>query len=299
MSTPLSHRIRGRLPHALQPSVRAVYRAVGPATAALRMRPGFIVIGGQRCGTTTIFKTLADHPQVVRPPVVKGTDFYTLHHARGARWYRSQFPLAGVADLTRAQPAVAFEACTYYLFHPLAIERIAAEMPQVRLVAMLRDPVERAWSAYKHELARGFETITDFEDALEAEDGRLAGEVERMVADPTYNSFAHRHHAYLRRGQYAEQIARVLEHFPREQLHVMDSESFFADPAGEWGRLVEFLGLRPWSPAVFEQHNARPSASMPPGARERLERHYADHDARLADVLGRAPGWARATVRGG
>lgn len=299
MSTPLSHRIRGHLPHALQPSVRAVYRAVGPATAGLRMQPDFIIIGGQRCGTTTIFKTLADHPQVVRPPVVKGTDFYTLHHARGPRWYRSQFPLATVAELTRTQPAVAFEACTYYLFHPLAIERMAAEQPDVRLVAMLRDPVERAWSAYKHELARGFETIPDFEEALEAEDERLEGEVERMVADPAYQSFAHRHHAYARRGQYAEQLARVLEHFPREQLHVMDSESFFADPAGEWDRLVVFLGLRPWSPGRFSQHNARPSSSMPTGARERLERHFVRHDCHLADILGRSPGWLRTGVRRG
>ena len=80
---------------------------------------------------------------------------------------------------------MAFEACTYYLFHPFAMERIAADFPDIKLVAMLRDPVERAYSAYKHELARGFETEADFDRALELEDERLDGEIERMRPTPT------------------------------------------------------------------------------------------------------------------
>ena len=114
-----------------------------------------------------------------------------------------------------------------------------------------------------------------------------------MESDPAYHSFSHRHHAYLSRGQYAEQLERVLAHFPRERVHVMDSEAFFVDPAREFGALLDFLGLQAWQPERFEQHNARPSAPMPDAARVRLERHYAPYDERLSALLGRTPSWRR------
>lgn len=257
------------------------------------MEPSFLVIGGQRCGTTTIFKKLSEHPQVMRPPAEKGTDFYTLHYDRGFDWYRGHFALSASGKLRgrKRGEAVAFEACTYYMFHPFAIERIARDFPNIKLVVMLRDPVERAYSAYKHELARGFETEPDFMSALQLEDARLDGEITKMAADPAYESHAHRHQAYRRRGEYVEQLERVLEFFPRRQLHVMESESFFADPAEEYSKVLHFLGLRSYLPETFEQFNARPGVQMPADARSYLRRHYETYDARLSDLLGRRPTW--------
>ena len=91
------------------------------------------------------------------------------------------------------------------MYHPLAAGRIGRDLPGVKVLVLLRDPVERAYSAYKHEFARGFETET-FERALELEDARVQPELERMIADPTYQSDSYRHHSYRRRGQYAEQL---------------------------------------------------------------------------------------------
>jgi hypothetical protein len=288
-------RVRELVPQPLQPLARRLYLQTGGATSGLRREPDFLVVGGQRCGTTSIFKTLSAHPQVLRPPVEKGTDYFTLHYERGPAWYRSHFPTAALARLRTANaggPAV-FEACTYYLFHPCALERIARDLPKVKLVIMLRDPVERAFSAFKHELARGFETVDDFEQALELEDQRLEGEIERMVADPGYASFSHRHHAYLRRGQYAEQLERAFALVPRGRIHITDSEAYFADPGREYRRLTDFLGLAPWQPREFGQFNARPSSPMPSAVRERLQAHFAPHDAKLSELLGRTPGWER------
>jgi sulfotransferase family protein len=286
-------RVRTLVPKPLQPAARRIYLQVGPATSALRMEPSFMVIGGQRCGTTSIFKGLAEHPQVVRPPVEKGTDYFTLNYGRDRGWYRGHFPIAAVAGLrTRRQgPPVAFEACTYYLFHPFALERISHDYPDIKLVAMLRDPVQRAFSAYKHEYARGFETEDDFERALDLEDERLEGEIAKMRADVGYESIPHRHHAYQRRGQYAEQLQRGYQLFPAEQIYVMESEAFFRHPAQQYSALLEFLGLRPYLPPAFDQHNARPSSPMPARAQARLERHYAPHDEALTALLGRPPSW--------
>jgi Sulfotransferase domain len=287
--------MRTRIPDSVRPLLRRSLRRLGGATTRWRALPSFVVVGGQRCGTTTIFQTLSHHPQVLRPVVDKGTDYYTLHFSRGLDWYRAQMPLRATvhARSARRGQAQVFEACTYYMFHPLAVERMARDLPDVKLVVMLRDPVERAFSAYKHEFARGFEAEADFYAALQLEPARLAGEVERMRRDVDYQSFSHRHHAYRSRGQFAEQLSRIYEHYPPAQVHVMQSESFFADPAGEFGRLTSFLGLQPWRPATFGQHNARPSQTMPPEAQLFLTEHFREHNDALAELLGHRPAWSQ------
>lgn len=287
--------LREHVPRPLHGVVRRTYYRFGQATPGLRMLPSFIVIGGQRCGTTTLFKHLAEHPQVLRPGIEKGIDYFSLHYDKGMDWYRGNFPMARAAHMRtrRVGEPVAFEACTYYMFHPFAMERLARDLPDIRLVVMLRDPVERAYSAYKHEHARGFDTAPSFEEALGLEDERLAGEVQKMAGDLTYESHPHRHHAYLRRSQYAEQLERVFQYFSPEQVHVLDSESFFADPYTEYRKVTDFLDLAPWKPAVISQHNARPSVPLSTQSRRRLDEHFVPHDEALAELLGRAPGWRR------
>jgi Sulfotransferase domain len=281
--------VREKIPSAVQPAARVALRMFGTATSRWRLDPSFMIIGGQRCGTTTLFKALAAHPRVLRPPADKGTDYYSLYYGRGRSWYRSRMPLAPRGGSGRQ----AFEACTYYMFHPFAIERIATDFPDLKLVVLLRDPVVRAYSAYKHEYARGFETETDFLRAVQLEDARLEGELDRMRADVNYESIPHRHHAYRRRGQYAEQLVRVFEHFPRHQVHVIDSEAFFAEPSAEYRHLIDFLGLDRWEPHSFAAEKARLGAPMPDDARHFLVEHYRPHDAALADLLGRPLAWQR------
>jgi hypothetical protein len=286
-------RLRAAGPEPLTQFGRRAYARASEATAGLRMEPGFILIGAQRCGTTSLFRALAAHPQVMPPTFHKGVNYFDLNYYRGARWYRSNFPVAGIARRRTEHHGapVAFEASGYYLYHPQAMERLGHDLPRVKLVAMLRDPVERALSAHRHELARGYEH-EDFERALALEDDRLAGEVERICADPGYESFAHRHHSYRHRGQYAEQLDRVFEFFPRAQVHVIDSADYFSRPAREYRQLLEFLGLTPFEPR-FAAANARPGPPLDTKCRRMLEDHFAPHDERLAKLLGRQPGWVR------
>ena len=276
---------------------RRTYRCVALPTARLRLEPGFIVIGAQRCGTTSLFRALSAHPQPVRPLFHKGVNYFDLNYYRGADWYRSHFPVAEFARRRTADygPPVAFEASGYYLYHPFALGRLAADMPGIKIVAMVRDPVDRAFSAYKHEYARGFERES-FETALELEDERLAGEVERMRDDPTYESFPHRHHSYRHRGQYAGQLERAFALFPGEHIHVINSEAFFSQPAEEYGRLLAFLGLHPFEPPRFDKHNARPGVPMAPQTRRMLEEHYAPYNERLSRLLARPLHWSRSST---
>jgi len=157
---------------------------------------------------------------------------------------------------------------------------------------LLRDPVERAYSAHAHELARGFEN-EPFEAALESEDARVEGEAERLMADPSYTSFSYQHHAYVRRGRYIEQLERLERLFGRKRLHVVDSEDFFISPEPVWAQFLDFLGL-PWPrlPA-FDRHNARPRSPMPESLRRRLDGSFLPYDERLAEWWGRTPSWRR------
>ncbi|MBR7743684.1 sulfotransferase [Phycicoccus sp. BSK3Z-2] len=255
------------------------------------MEPDFLVVGAQRAGTTSLFRTLSEHPDIARPTASKGIGYFDLNHHRGRRWYLGHFPLR----LGRAGQST-FESSGYYAFHPLAAARIAEDLPDVKVILVVRNPVDRAHSAHRHELARGFETL-QFEEALEAEESRLDGEVERILEDPRYESFSHRHHAYLGRGRYAEQVERLVRELGRERVHVVDADRMFVDPEAELTGLFAWLGLAGWLPDGFRRENARPRAAMDVDLRARLERYFEPSDRALAAHLGRPPSW-RADDRG-
>jgi Sulfotransferase domain len=258
----------------------------GLLTSPARMLPGFLIVGAQRCGTTSMYRCLSQHPDVRKAVLHKGVHYFDMNYERGLRWYRAHFPLRGRAG------AVTFESSPYYLFHPLAADRIASDLPGVRLLVLVRDPVERAYSAHAHELARGFET-TPFPEALKLEAGRLSGEAERMAADPGYLSLSHQHHAYLARGRYAEQLERLEKAFGADRIHVIDSGDFFTAPEPVYDRVTDFLGLRRPGYPDFDRHNSRPRAPMAQALRSRLDEHFLPFDEQLTRWLGEVPSWRR------
>ncbi|MFC7326713.1 sulfotransferase domain-containing protein [Marinactinospora rubrisoli] len=290
-----STRPSGGTRSAAQEAARRAADAFGQCTRGLRVLPTFLIAGAQRCGTTSLFKALTQHPAVLGPVLRKGVHYFDVGHHRGLDWYRGHFPLAMRTRRRRGAPPAPVqvgESSPYYLFHPLAAERIARELPEVRVIVTLRDPVQRAYSAHVHERARGFET-EPFERALELEQDRLAGTEERLRADPTAVSHSHRHHGYLARGRYAEQLERLEKHLGRDRLYVVDSGDLFTDPEPVFAEVELFLGL-PHRPDIrFERHNARPRADMDPALRARLEEYFAPHDERLAAWWGRTPSWRR------
>jgi len=258
------------------------------------MRPGFLIVGAQRCGTTSTFKMLSQHPAVLPAVFHKGVHYFDVAYDRGMPWYLGHFPTKWAANRVagRIGTAVTGESSPYYMFHPLAAERIARDLPEVRIIAMLRDPVERAYSAHAHELARGFET-EPFERALELEPERIAGEYERLVADPTYDSHHWQHNAYVTRGQYVEQLERLERVFGRERVLPVDSRDLFLEPEKTLRQILDHLGLPHVDGVRFEQHNARSRAPMPESLRHRLDEHFVPYDERLAAWWGRPPGWRR------
>ncbi|WP_239116581.1 sulfotransferase domain-containing protein [Planotetraspora phitsanulokensis] len=281
----------------LKRSAHAVSLTTGMLTTRARMLPSFLIVGAQRCGTTSLYRALSRHPLIFKPVLRKGVHYFDVSYDRDLSWYQAHFPLKATAqrlERRHGHRVQAFESAPYYLFHPLAAARIAWNLPGVKLIVLVRDPVERAASAHAHELARGFETEPSFERALDMEDARLAGEAERLRESPNYLSHAHRHHAYVARGRYAEQLNRMELLVGRDRLLVLDSGAFFREPDPVYDRVLEFLGLPRLGDPVFEVHNAQPRTSeMPPSVRRRLGAHFAPWDSVLQQWLGAVPSWHR------
>lgn len=287
--------LKQRAPHSLKVLGRRLSVSTGRHTASWRMTPSFVLAGGQRCGSTSLFRALMDHPNILPPVHHKGVNYFDVGYEHGADWYRGHFPLRSVAALrarSAGHPPMTFEASGYYMYHPHAARRLAEDIPDAKVLVLLRDPIERAYSAYKHEFARGFETES-FERALELEDERVEPELARMMADPSYRSFAHRHQSYRRRGQYAEQLQRFVDALGRDRLLVVESADFFDRPEVEYRRITDFLGLPAHTPARFDRFNARVGSAMPEVARQRLAEAFAPHDRALAALTGRTPGWVQ------
>lgn len=257
-------------------------------TAAARLRPSFLVIGAQRAGTTSLYDVLARHPSIERARR-KEIHFFDREWARGADWYFGHFP----SRLNFAPPPpgaedrrITGEASPYYLYDPRVPPRVAELLPGVKLIALLRNPADRAISQYHHERRKGRED-RPLEEALALEPTRLAAAARE--ASP-YDSRAHRSHSYVARGRYAEQLERWLEWFPRERLLVLSSEDFFHDPGAVYRRLLEFLWLPRWEPPVFPRRNAGAYAGDA-DLRGRLTAAFRADNARLYALLERDFGW--------
>ncbi|GAB2946971.1 sulfotransferase domain-containing protein [Nonomuraea fastidiosa] len=278
-------------------SLLSLSRTTGRFTSAARVLPSFLIAGAQRCGTTSLYRALAQHPLLLKPVLHKGVHYFDVAYWRGMSWYQGHFPLrVGAALLTHryGHRPQAYESSPYYLFHPLAGQRIAADLPGVKLIVLVRDPVERACSAHAHELARGYETESHFERALELEEERLAGAEELLRTSPHALHHSHRHHAYLARGRYADQLDRLEPLFGRDRMLVLDSHRFFAEPETAYDRVLEFLGMPHLGYPVFERYNRRSlPRPVPRTLAGRLRDHFEPWDARLVRWLDGEPSWRR------
>jgi hypothetical protein len=271
------------LPRSVRRPLAAVRVLARRPTARLRSAPDFLIVGAQRSGTTSLYRYLAEHPAVA-PPVRKEIQYFSLHYPRGEGWYRTHFPMGG-------RQRVTFEATPYYLFHPAAPRRAADTVPEAKVIALLRDPVSRAFSQWQHNASRGLEHL-GFEAALDAEEGRLAGDDERLVADASYRSDAHRLWSYAARGNYAAQLERWLACYPRDKILVLRSEDLYEKPAPTYARTLAFLGLAPIALDAYPRYTRRAStAQMTDTARKRLTDNFRPHNERLATLLDEDVWW--------
>jgi Sulfotransferase domain len=240
--------------------------------------PDFLIIGAQKCGTTSLYVYLTQHPQIL-PATQKELHFFDLNYAQGIDWYLAQFSAKTDEKIT-----LTGESSPYYIFHPCVPQRVHQLFPDTKLIVLLRNPVERTWSHYHHEVRWGFETL-DFEAAIDSEAERLNGELEKLRADPNYYSFNHQHYTYLSRGIYVDQLQAWMELFPRNQFLILNSEDFYANPAATLTQTLEFLGLSPWDLGSYPPYNIGECPPISENLRKKLVNHFNPYNQKLFEYL--------------
>ena len=265
------------------------YRAL-KSSLKPRALPSFIIIGAQKCGTTSLNAYLRSHPNVCRPVKSdqrdsrKELNFFDENFEKGVSWYRACFPRLLEGFITG-------EATPTYLFHPHVPKRMASVLPDVKLIVLLRNPTERAYSHYYHNVRKNRETIS-FEEAIAAESERASGEFRKMLEDEHYFNFNYKCFAYLSRGIYVDQFKRWFEFFPREQILILKFEDFAADPTVTFRQVLNFLDLPSWEPKEYKQYNSyedKSSMSYPSmntETRSYLINYFKPHNERLYEYLG-------------
>ena len=269
--------------------VQRTYRQV---TSPARTLPDFVIIGGQRCGTTSLYNYLIAHPRVV-PAFIKETHFFTKHYRKGMNWYRANFPLSWYKHYAQRrddQSALSGEATPYYLFYPHPARRAAAVIPDSKIIALLRNPVDRAYSHYHHAIRQGLETLS-FEDALQREQSELPDETKKVVGNADYQSAVHQAYSYLARGIYVDQLECWYQYFDRQQILVLKTEDLSEHPNETLERVSEFLNLSTWHPALRTKYHVAHYDPMDPGTRDCLEDYFSDYNRRLYELLGRDFHW--------
>lgn len=259
-----------------------------------RLKPRFLILGAMRSGTTSLYRYLCEHPLVV-PAARKEVHFFDHQYHEGVEWYARQFPsrFAPMEGRGHRFRLITGEASPSYLLHPLAPARAAGHLPGAKLIAILRNPVERAFSHYQHGIRRRYETLP-FEQALDAEQARIGPERERLVRGEVQRSDPFLWYSYCTRGCYLDGLEEWLKFYPRKNLLVLISEEFYADPSAALRQVTGFLGLPPMparAAGAFTKHNESQYEGMSPQTRQRLVDFFRPHNRRLAEFLGRELPW--------
>jgi hypothetical protein len=268
-----------------------------------RLLPDFIVFGAAKSGTTSLYGALVDHP-LIEPCVTddahfgntKEVRFFDYNYDRGRDWYRSHFPLERSRreyEAEHGRPFLTGEGSPTYISNPWAAARIRKMLPDVKLIAVLRNRVERAYSHFRFSRRAGHEECDSFADAVAREEERLRPELARLAADPMYNSLKFGSWSYLARSRYAEQLERWLALFPVDQFLFLKAEDLLADPQRAYEATYRFLGL-PSHRAEVGRLNVSPAHdSMPGDVRESLVDYFRPHNERLYELVGVDFGWER------
>ena len=239
--------------------------------------PDFLIGGAPRSGTTWLYRLLDRHPDVyMAKPAAPEPKFFLVDelYEKGVEFYsRTWFADAGVAPL-------AGEKSTDYLESAVAASRIARDLPRAKLVFVLRDPVERAYSNYLWTRMNGLETET-FETALELEPQRERELPERLRFTRPYS--------YFSRGLYADLLQPYLERFSKDARLVLRFEDLVAAPERLATRLHRFLGVneRPGDADGLGVVNpSEKNTGLKDETRRELTRRYARSNLRLRELLG-------------
>ena len=237
--------------------------------------PDFIIIGAGKSGTTSLYRYLGRHPQILLPNK-KELRFFDRNFERGYQWYLAQFP--GICD---REDWLTGEASPSYFFTPHTAQRLYNFAPQTKIIVMLRNPAERAISGYYQNRKLGIDRRT----LAATVEGEIANIQSKSEAELAYGG------SIITEGLYYYKLQRWLKIFPRQQFLIIKSEDFFANPGALVATTCNFIGLPVAANHKYLKHNAGSYPQVALEIKQQLQDFYRLHNQRLADFLGKDFNW--------
>lgn len=272
---------------------RSIYTGYTELAGPLHLLPNFLIIGAKKCGTTSLYLNLVKHPNVA-PSSTKEIDYFNKYFEKGENWYRCCFPFKFykfIAKDVLKKDLISGEATPTYIYHPLAPKRVKDLVQNMKLIVILRNPVERAFSHYSMEVRHGNENLT-FEDAIEQEEKRLEGEFEKMQNDENYFSKKYEIYSYLSCGIYVNQLERWLKYFSRNQILVINSDDFKVNLNSTFNKVFEFLNLSKWEIKDYKEwEKSVYTEKINPDTRKKLVEYFKPYNEKLNNLLGTNFNW--------
>jgi hypothetical protein len=255
------------------------------ATASRRTLPDFVIIGGQRCGTTSLFDSLSQH-RAIEQSLNKEVHYFDLSYERGVDWYRAHFPVE-----SKMSGRVAFEATPNYLAYADAPALMQSVIPDAKMIVLLRNPVERTHSSWKLRTFEGSEH-RPFEKAVEDEMQGVIMTYDDLDDDGQKKVARSMRWSYVEKSRYAEHLSVWFEHFDRDQFLILTSEALFANPAEGLSSIESFLGVDHDPAVTLPRTNVTTSSAIEPSFRRYLSEYFAPHNERLCEVAGISVDWS-------
>ena len=228
----------------LQSTVNSINKGYSSILGPLHTLPDFLIIGSAKCGTSSLYEYLIKHPNI-ESAIGKEINYFDMQYEKGINWYKTYFPSLIQKDVSKnifSKKLITGEATPRYIDHPLAIKRIKNDLPNVKLIVMLRNPIDRAYSHWNMMVTHKHENLS-FEEAINKEKQRILGLYKKMETDQRFYSKEYFWYGYLERSTYINRLKKWFEYFPREQFLILKSEELFNDPNNTYKKVLEFLKL--------------------------------------------------------
>lgn len=248
---------------------------------AERRSPDYIILGAEKSGTSSLYCYLNRHPAILSP-IEKEIDFFDLEYEQGVDWYLSHFPSMPQADGWRLG-----ETSANYLYSEAAPKRILKHFPKVKLIVLLRNPIERTVSRFNMMVRNGTEKRS-FEVAIQQE----IQAIKKATRGDDIHWKALNVNRHLGNSLYYYHLKRWLNHFPREQFLILPSQTMFEQPEATLKQLYHHLGLEHSPEQDYPQYNAGTYEPIAPELRQTLAEFLAPPTRQLESLLNCSFNWS-------
>jgi len=258
-------------------------------TGPLRVLPNFIVIGVVRGGTTSLYHYLGQH-NCIRKSAYDELGFFDDNYHLGLNWYRSMFPTKFSKNrITKKYGKfMTYDVTPFYIYNPKAAQRILEIFPHAKIITILRNPVDRAYSNYYLGVRSGDEKHT-FEEAIAADLKKIQESKNMTINDSYFEKIIGK--SYLARGFYAEQLQIWMKLFSKEQLLVISSEDLASKTNETLTMIFDFLKLPNYKIRDLTKRNEAKYPPMNPDTRKTLVEYFKPYNEKLYSLLGRKFDW--------